>query len=160
MKPAVREAERAVCGFRNELMFTGLPTPEDAWRLAAHLEGWFVVEVGDVPCAYVLPGRPALATIPAAWSEARQERALLEEIGHAVLCPETPTFLVGTELRPDRLLRLWESREEARAREFVLGWLLPADWLLPRLGEDEGSLTAAARVTAGELRERLEMLLK
>lgn len=146
----IRPAEWIVLQLRVMLRISGLPTPQDAWRVAGILADEVTVEVGV--CARAFAATHADGTtvigIPESLPNDAATEILLEELGHHLLDDSQPLF--GSR----RLRQFVEDREEVGAREFVLRWKLPSEVLWTRDMSLDEQLAWDTGCTLEEVKER------
>jgi hypothetical protein len=119
------EAIRLALGIR------GYPGEADLLRLVEWLGA--NVEVRHEPVALPLCARredgSCVLYLPEELAEPRYSAALCHEIAHALLAAGVGSLLRGQDPaspRLERLARRWDLQDEARAAEFVSGWVLPS----------------------------------
>jgi hypothetical protein len=133
-----------------------VPSTSDAWRLAAFTPQLEIeLRNSRTAVSWIRADRQAIVCLPDTWDEATLERALLEECGHVLFTIRAFDALSDTR-GAERLFRLWEQRDEAKVRAFMLCWLIPRGRLLEFMGR-EPELAELCRCTEQEVWDRLEL---
>ena len=116
-----------------------------------------------MPHAYIFESGSALIYIPETMPEDEAAEALLEELAHVLAGGHQATRYPPdhlTDQQRDRLHRLWDDREEAEARAFVLAWKLPWSLIGPNVHRGSAWLARESGCSLEEVCERLRALAR
>jgi hypothetical protein len=156
--------EERLEAIRLALRIPGFPVEADLYRLVDWLGGNVLLryERVGVPMRILRPDGGSLINLPERLRDRHLDEALCHELAHVLLTGGMGCLLRQLPVHPDRaarlerLARVCDAQDEARAREFVAAWALPS--ALVAAYPDDSELAWSANCTEELVRRRRHAL--